>query len=361
MASRSRGWRLAGLVLLLPAVACPAAAAQEVDPPTRSPAAPQAVVRWLGENAVRLATVEAGHGFEDMKPLRRMVGDARVVALGEATHGSRELFQHPSATFTARTGNCTGCWSTWWRRWAPLWICGPCRRRGRWPSGSPGPIGPAPSAPPTARPGLTASSPPQSSPAATTPCCSWPEPPPRPNPGGRRPGHPPRPRAENPGFEAGPAGGAPPGWRVPAEQADYGFTVTTGEESPYPGERCAILARAPGQGYGEAYGRLSQTVDATPFQGAPVRLRAAVEAQLPGPGDRAYLWLRVRRRGFGPDAVAAFERLPVAAGGWRELEIVARVPPDAATLAYGLALVGHGRAGLDAVSIAAEPEPPPRP
>ena len=48
---------------------------------------------WLKANAIRLNTVEAGHGFADMQPLKKIVGDARIVALGEATHGSREFFQ----------------------------------------------------------------------------------------------------------------------------------------------------------------------------------------------------------------------------------------------------------------------------
>lgn len=48
---------------------------------------------WLKGNAIRLSTVEAGHGFADMQPLKKIVGDARIVSLGEATHGSREFFQ----------------------------------------------------------------------------------------------------------------------------------------------------------------------------------------------------------------------------------------------------------------------------
>lgn len=48
---------------------------------------------WLAEHAAPLSTVEAGHGFDDMQPLKAMVGDARVVALGEGTHGTREYFQ----------------------------------------------------------------------------------------------------------------------------------------------------------------------------------------------------------------------------------------------------------------------------
>ncbi len=48
---------------------------------------------WVREHAVPLKTAEAGHGFEDMQALKKMVGDARVVSLGEATHGTREFFQ----------------------------------------------------------------------------------------------------------------------------------------------------------------------------------------------------------------------------------------------------------------------------
>ncbi len=55
--------------------------------------APDAVVQWIGKSAVPLTTVEAGHGFSDMKRLRKIIGNARVVGLGEATHGTREFFQ----------------------------------------------------------------------------------------------------------------------------------------------------------------------------------------------------------------------------------------------------------------------------
>jgi erythromycin esterase len=55
--------------------------------------APDEVVAWVKGHAIPLETAEAEHGFEDMQPLKKLVGDARVVALGEATHGSREFFQ----------------------------------------------------------------------------------------------------------------------------------------------------------------------------------------------------------------------------------------------------------------------------
>ncbi len=52
-----------------------------------------AASEWVRDRAVRLQTVQAERGFADMQGLKRMVGNARIVSLGEATHGTREFFQ----------------------------------------------------------------------------------------------------------------------------------------------------------------------------------------------------------------------------------------------------------------------------
>ena len=52
-----------------------------------------AVAEWVRSTAIPLRTVEAGHGFADLQPLKPVVGNARIVSLGEATHGTREFFQ----------------------------------------------------------------------------------------------------------------------------------------------------------------------------------------------------------------------------------------------------------------------------
>ena len=53
----------------------------------------EAVTGWLRANAIKLRGVEAGAGFDDMRPLKRVLKDVRIVGLGEATHGTREFFQ----------------------------------------------------------------------------------------------------------------------------------------------------------------------------------------------------------------------------------------------------------------------------
>ncbi|HLX08860.1 MAG TPA: erythromycin esterase family protein [Thermoanaerobaculia bacterium] len=60
---------------------------------TRLGPAPEEVVSWLRGHVVPLRGTTAGQGFDDLRPLASMVGRARIVALGEATHGTREFFQ----------------------------------------------------------------------------------------------------------------------------------------------------------------------------------------------------------------------------------------------------------------------------
>lgn len=48
---------------------------------------------WIKSHAIPISTAVAGNGFSDLEPFRATVGDARIVSLGEPTHGTREAFQ----------------------------------------------------------------------------------------------------------------------------------------------------------------------------------------------------------------------------------------------------------------------------
>jgi erythromycin esterase len=61
--------------------------------PTAPPRLAKGAVDWLRRQAIPFDTPEAGHGFADLQPLRKVIGDARIVSLGEGTHGTREFFQ----------------------------------------------------------------------------------------------------------------------------------------------------------------------------------------------------------------------------------------------------------------------------
>ena len=52
-----------------------------------------AATAWIKAHAIPFTTSQAGNGLDDLAPLDTVVGNARIVALGEPTHGTRDAFQ----------------------------------------------------------------------------------------------------------------------------------------------------------------------------------------------------------------------------------------------------------------------------
>lgn len=50
------------------------------------------IIDWLGRHAILLSTVDPSADLADLEPLGPMIGDAKIVGVGEATHGTREHF-----------------------------------------------------------------------------------------------------------------------------------------------------------------------------------------------------------------------------------------------------------------------------
>ncbi|MBL8763530.1 MAG: erythromycin esterase family protein [Phycisphaerae bacterium] len=84
---------LAAYVLAAPLAVAVTAATIRPQPEAGAAAPGGEAAAWIRSKAVAFATSEAGNGFDDLKGLDAIVGDARIVSLGEPTHGTREAFQ----------------------------------------------------------------------------------------------------------------------------------------------------------------------------------------------------------------------------------------------------------------------------
>jgi erythromycin esterase len=158
------------------------------------------------------------------------------------------------------------------------------------------------------------------------------------NESGQRPPAPILTAPANLDFENGVPGKPPVGWLVPKQSTIFGFFVTTSESNPHSGKRCAVISRPVDRHY----------------RGKIIKLNAVIRTDVSGPGNQAYLWLRVTKKFFGPAALSFYDNMadrPITNSNWHKYEIVGKVSPDAKVIGFGLALVGEGQAWLDSVSI----------
>jgi hypothetical protein len=98
------------------------------------------------------------------------------------------------------------------------------------------------------------------------------------------------------------------------------------------------------------FGAISQAVDATPYRGKRVRLRAAVRTEAAA-SAWAGLWLRVDREGGAAGFFDNMQDRPITDPAWQTYEIVGDVAPDAKQIVFGMLLSGGGKAWLDDVSL----------
>lgn len=158
-------------------------------------------------------------------------------------------------------------------------------------------------------------------------------------------------------FEHGLVNQTPTGWVAWSKLRRFGFEIATTDDGPCQGRRAAVIRRAPGDVLGEASGSILQRIDAAPYRGRKVRLRAAVRSELARDGI-AFLRLRFQPSEM-PDPSStepspffdSLDEVRVASPEWRFYDIVAQVPEDAERISYGLYLAGAGATWLDAVTV----------
>lgn len=84
----------AGLIVVALSASIVLTSCIQIGPPSHASAATtDPVVAWLRQHADRLATFAPGGSDADLQPLAAMVGNANIVGLGEATHGTHEIIE----------------------------------------------------------------------------------------------------------------------------------------------------------------------------------------------------------------------------------------------------------------------------
>ena len=149
-------------------------------------------------------------------------------------------------------------------------------------------------------------------------------------------------RADNLDFEK--LGIEPAGWLVPLVVRQGGYQVRVVEDHPHGGKRCLLLEGTPNQP--NLFGNIMQRIDAAPYRGKKIRLRAAVRAQ-----GRAQLWMRVDEISGMTGFFDNMQDRPITSGEWQEYTIEGDIESDAAVLNFGMMLIGAGKAWLDDVKL----------
>src|SRR5437879_11518864 len=78
--------------IVLELVVCPTLPGQATKSPS-SISVPSEVTSCFKSAAIPLDSTSPESGWDDLRRMESTIGNARIVAMGEATHGTREFFQ----------------------------------------------------------------------------------------------------------------------------------------------------------------------------------------------------------------------------------------------------------------------------
>lgn len=156
--------------------------------------------------------------------------------------------------------------------------------------------------------------------------------------------------AMNSGFEELPAQSPPLHWELSGASLQAGYRSGVVQSGCHSGLRCAIVSRTL-FGLRPDWGALDQPIDATPFRGRRVRLRAAVRVDTRDQQGGARLLLRTEARDLTSIDVSSTPGPLIRSKEWQEYEVTVDVAPRATVLRFGVAVTGDANAWLDDVEV----------
>ncbi len=151
-------------------------------------------------------------------------------------------------------------------------------------------------------------------------------------------------------FEIGNLGEIPAGWHITPSSIERGYRATTTDLMPYTGKYCLELSNT-GEYKEGIYGSVMQSINAKPYQGKRVKLRAAIRAEITSERGSAHLWIREHFIDGNEGKFEFMEDKPIVFNQWAIYEIEMEIERFTGVINYGLLLFGTGKAWIDNVSL----------
>lgn len=155
---------------------------------------------------------------------------------------------------------------------------------------------------------------------------------------------------QNLNFAQGQIGRVPNGWFTPVGRSEL-------SRQGCRSSACVAIWLEPNST--APFGNLMQTVNAAPFRGKTVRLRAWLRVDASTEDDKAQMWFRVDLPNRKMGAFDNMGERPVQSANWTSAEIVGKVAAEAETLNFGVMALGKGRAWVDGVTLEVVPDATP--
>jgi hypothetical protein len=146
-------------------------------------------------------------------------------------------------------------------------------------------------------------------------------------------------------FEQGTPGQVPQGWSAARSN---GYSAELRNKGCKNQGNCAVVI-GPDSPPPNTFGNLMQGVNAAPYRGKVVRMRAWLRMDSKGPGDKAQLWFRVDRANQQMGFFDNMDNRPVVTAEWKRAEITGPIHSDAQSISIGVLDIGKGTAWVDSV------------
>ncbi len=151
-------------------------------------------------------------------------------------------------------------------------------------------------------------------------------------------------------FENLPGGKLPATWKLDGFGYEEGYRGSVALDAPFEGRYCMkLFFEGEGEGEPAGSGKLYHPIDAGPYRGKRVFLRAAVRVL--DPGTSARILLRGETKAGRSSLVAGTSDEPIHGPDWAIYEVTGGVAADLALLELGVVHSGRGRVLVDAIEL----------